>query len=237
MRQAVLFAIHLLVLSTFSTFVAAEIVAEVAAEQATETDINTDTSAAIVTPFAKGWRAASAETETLYGAQDFDPDMYGVRASVGYYFRDWLSFWVDAEGMLFNYTGQFSDESLVLGLAVTPKLRWHPLAYGPVTGYVDVGLGLAVTSTSFPTVGNNAKGTFINFTPQLALGITWRINETYLLNVGYRAYHLSNADIIGKNRNPGYDGNGYFIGVIRPLDGFLPQGLMNVINKLIPGGN
>lgn len=188
-------------------------------------------------PFAKGWRAASAETETLYGAQDFDPDVYGVRASVGYYFRDWLSVWLDTEAMLFNYTGQFSGEPLVLGLGVTPKLRWHPLAYGPVTGYVDVGLGLALTSTSFPTIGNDNKGTFINFTPQLALGLTWRINETYLLNVGYRAYHLSNAGIIGQNRNPGYDGSGYFIGVMRPLDGFLPQGLMNVINKIIPGGN
>lgn len=168
--------------------------------------------------FQNGWNAVSFEAARYTGTQEFDSNMTGIRAGYGQYFRDNLGFWLELNAMRFEYAGEHKDRGSVTGIGITPILRWHPIQYGAFSAFADIGLGVALTESRYPIFGDDERGTYLNTTPQLALGATWQIDENYFIKAGWRYYHLSNGDIYGEERNPGHDSDGYFLGGIMRWD-------------------
>lgn len=80
--------------------------------------------------------------------------------------------------------------------------RWHFLEHGPLTLYADGGAGMLFTTREVPR-----GGTHVNFTPQIGLGATWQLNDQTYLFGGARYWHLSNAGMDGRQRNPSIDGS------------------------------
>jgi hypothetical protein len=57
----------------------------------------------------------------------------------------------------------------------------------------------------------------LNFTPQLGIGFTYAFNDESQLMAGVRWQHISNADVKGRENNPGYDGAMFYLGMMFPF--------------------
>ncbi len=75
--------------------------------------------------------------------------------------------------------------------------------------YVDGGAGVFFTTEDFPVTGTDW-----NFTPQLGMGMLWRLTHRTHLSTGVRWYHVSNAGRRGDIRNPGSDSLMLYAGVL-----------------------
>jgi hypothetical protein len=117
--------------------------------------------------------------------------------------RNWLT--VGLSSHLTRFKGQQLGTEAV---GLRSFARWHFLSRKRFSTYLEAGFGIAVTEAEFPP-----GGTQFNFTEVGGIGLTHRITEDVNLLIGIRHYHLSNGDLIGGNkRNPGFDGNGLYIG-------------------------
>ena len=72
--------------------------------------------------------------------------------------------------------------------------------------FIDTGIGFLLCSDQFPP-----GGTFWNFTQRYVVGVSVRFLTNANLLLGVNRLHISNA---GYKRNPSYDGNGAFLGVM-----------------------
>lgn len=135
----------------------------------------------------------------------------------GYYFRKWL-----AAGMDFHATGflgfilfpassshPMGIERNVRTVAVGggPFVRWHLLSHGLWSLYFEQGVKVVFAKSEFPVFGTKT-----NFVQTYRLGMSLKLlpHIYFLVSVGH--YHLSNGDIDGADRNPGFDANGIYMG-------------------------
>jgi lipid A 3-O-deacylase len=92
-------------------------------------------------------------------------------------------------------------------------LRWHAIERGPWTFFADVGAGVLITSDDVPP-----GGTSLNFTPGAGVGLTREIGPGgSRLEAGMRWRHVSNARIVGDERNPARDAPLLYIGIALPF--------------------
>jgi len=75
--------------------------------------------------------------------------------------------------------------------------------------YVEVGSGGIVLKERFPT----RRGTRFNFITQVGTGMRVELSDDLGLLLGVRYAHVSNADLKGDERNPGFDGLGGMVGI------------------------
>lgn len=81
------------------------------------------------------------------------------------------------------------------------------------TFFLDGGVGLLGANNRVP-----AEGTNLNFLPKLGVGISHRLGESASRLVGgVRWHHISNARILGEDRNPSRDGVMFYLGYTFPL--------------------
>jgi len=162
--------------------------------------------AAPVVAFAQeGWRHLSFGG----GFADNFGDATDLNASVGlsYFFVDRVEAAIEV-GLW--HSNQDGDN--VVGLNLTPVLRWHFYADERWTVYVDGGVGVLVASDEVPD-----GGTEINFTPRLGAGVTRLLNDRgWRLQAGVRWHHISNARIEGEARNPSRDAPMLYAALIVP---------------------
>lgn len=117
--------------------------------------------------------------------------------------RNWLT--VGVESHLTRFKGQQLGTE---AFGLRSFARWHLINRRRFSTYLEAGFGIAATEDEFPP-----GGTQFNFTEVGGVGLNHRITEDVNVLVGIRHYHLSNGDLIeGAERNPGFDGNGLYIG-------------------------
>ena len=101
-----------------------------------------------------------------------------------------------------------------------PFMRWYPYQRNKIKLFFEYGAGCAYSLNRFPSTGTGWKtdtartGTRFNFTTKYGAGAEIRLHKTLRLQVGLRHFHLSNGNIRGIQRNPSYDGNGFFAGIM-----------------------
>lgn len=98
-----------------------------------------------------------------------------------------------------------------LGINPSVVFRWHWLERETWSAYVDAGIGVLVSTDAVPDMG-----TGFNFTPRLGLGLTRQLG-TARLQAGIRWHHISNARIVGEERNPSRDAPLVYVAVMFPL--------------------
>lgn len=138
-------------------------------------------------------------------------DVYLAHTGIGYFLWDDIS--INFEGV-----GGYVDSSVsspdgdgsTLGFDVLA--RWHYRHSGPLSLYVEGGIGMIWFEESFPR-----SGTHQNFTPQVGLGATLRLSNDIHLMGGVRWHHISNATKTGSDRNPGFDGAMIYGGLMIPF--------------------
>jgi hypothetical protein len=96
-----------------------------------------------------------------------------------------------------------------IGIGLNVGLRYHFLEQGRFTMFIEGIVGILQADHEFPEGGTN-----FNFTEQLGLGATWRLNEDIHFIIAGRFLHISNAAIKGVDENPGYNGMGGYAGVL-----------------------
>jgi hypothetical protein len=94
----------------------------------------------------------------------------------------------------------------VLGLGFAGTVRYDLVRVKRSALFIDASLGFLLCTDKFPP-----DGTFWNFTQRYTAGVSLKIHKKVNLLMGARHLHVSNA---GYKRNPSYDGNGPFAGVM-----------------------
>lgn len=100
-----------------------------------------------------------------------------------------------------------SADAGILDLTVRLRLHRRPR----YTFFVDAGLGLVYASERTPSSGSR-----FNFTELGAIGVELPLRGgDYAVSIAARYMHISNAGIVEDARNPGLDGVGLQIGLVR----------------------
>ncbi|MDX2115226.1 MAG: acyloxyacyl hydrolase [Planctomycetota bacterium] len=99
---------------------------------------------------------------------------------------------------------------------INPNLvvRWHFVNEQSYSVYADVGIGMVFTTDDVP-----ARGTSVNFTPRVGVGMTFRplSDSDWRVQVGVRWAHISNARLQGDDDNPARDSAMVYAGVVIPF--------------------
>lgn len=132
-----------------------------------------------------------------------------------YTLRPWMS--VGAEFSVMHFSDNINNTN---GFGVRPFARWYFARTKRIKFFFDYGAGISYSIDRFPLTGTGIKpdtartGTRFNFITRYGAGAEWRLSNKINLQVGARHTHLSNGNIRGIGRNPSFDGNGAFIGML-----------------------
>jgi hypothetical protein len=150
-----------------------------------------------------------------------------------YKVRNWMSL-----GMEWN-AFHFSDKTNnTWSFGVRPFSRWYPYVGKKISLFVEYGAGLSYSLNRFPLTGTGwdldtaRTGTHFNFTTKYGIGTEVHVTNRFFLQGGLRHFHLSNGNMKGMQRNPSYDGNGMFVGIIFSLQSCNRQSLHDTCNNL-----
>lgn len=145
--------------------------------------------------------------ESMCQIQSGGEGIYSVSTAygMGRMFRPWLAGIARASLMEFqSRTQKASGASLEGGLGLIFLNR------DGFKIYYDCGFGLCLTDRAFPK-----NGTKTNFISSFGVGSVLRIAPGVNWKIGFRHIHISNGGLIaGDERNPGYDSNGIFTGLV-----------------------
>ncbi len=144
---------------------------------------------------------------TYAGGIDADSDLGSAAFGVGYYVWDNVSLSLEASGYR---VWQSNQNAWAYGMSGV--LRHHFLQLEKATIFADVSFGPAEATRRVPE-----GGTHFNFITRTGIGVTYPIQERLHLMGGVRYFHLSNAQIEGKVRNPSINGVEGFVGVMWSL--------------------
>ena len=163
-------------------------------------------------PDAPSYFHKGAWTLELAGGYVKDVDRGGSSlvlgtAGMGYYIDNTLSLRLEAVGYSIS---QDPDATWAGGLNL--MARHHVLNGGDVSFFLDGGVGVIESGRRVPE-----GGTHFNFTPQFGLGLTYRLRERLHLIGGLRYFHLSNAQLQGRDRNPRLDAVEGYVGLMWEL--------------------
>jgi hypothetical protein len=93
-----------------------------------------------------------------------------------------------------------------LGVGLAGSIRFDVIRKDRHNLFIAFRLGFLVCSDQLPP-----GGTFWNFTQRYVVGVSVRFLPNANLLLGINRLHISNA---GYKRNPSYNGNGFFAGVM-----------------------
>jgi hypothetical protein len=131
-------------------------------------------------------------------------DIGSAAAGVGYFIRDDLSLSLEASGYRVSQPGK---DAWMYGLSGV--LRHHLLHFDRGTLFADVSFGPIESTHRVPQ-----DGTYFNFATRTGLGITYQLKGNMHLLTGVRYFHISNAHIEGRQRNPSINGVEGFLGLM-----------------------
>ena len=130
--------------------------------------------------------------------------MGGVRAGVGYYLYENLALRLELTG--YSVSTEPGDTSAIQG---SFGFRQHLLAWGRSSIFIDVGGGIFEAGRRVPE-----HGTDFNFTFHAGPGIAIPIADGLDFEGGVRYFHLSNAELEGRQRNPSVNGPEFYLGLM-----------------------
>jgi hypothetical protein len=122
-----------------------------------------------------------------------------IKKRTGWKWRkvSWLGYETSILGIL--------DDSFIGGIGITPFFTWNIINSKKWRISYDNGVGPTYFFSSFPE-----DGTSFNFST--FYGLEFEYNSSNLsFSLGARNTHISNAGIWGRDRNPGFDGIGFYI--------------------------
>ncbi|MFN7117667.1 MAG: acyloxyacyl hydrolase [Saprospiraceae bacterium] len=146
--------------------------------------------------------------------------MYQNNTGFFIHLRKWLH--IGAEFTVYHPRDGFND---TWGFGVRPMVRFLPIQKDSYRIFFESGAGLMYFLKEFPqpTSGYGEfseprTGTRWNGTPKYGVGAEVNVNQSLALNFGVQHVHVSNGNTWGKERNPGHDSNGFYIGfAYRPM--------------------
>ena len=157
--------------------------------------------------FRKGLWVVEAEGAFIAPIRFSDDKFYQANFAAGYYFADDVSLSTEVAGY---FADQPNDDTGLAGIGLL--LRWHFLQSEQFTLFVDGGFGFSLAEAAVPE-----GGTHFNYTPKGGAGATIRLRDDLHLIGGARFFHLSNANLHGRDQNPSFDGVQYYLGVMFTL--------------------
>ncbi len=112
--------------------------------------------------------------------------------------------------ILFILDGNNSMPRFIPGIGVNAGGRLYVLPIRKIRSriFLEVILGFVVYAREYPD-----NGTYINFARHLGLGVEYRVNDYSEFFAAARWFHTSNADLYGRERNPGLNGIGIVCGI------------------------
>ena len=145
------------------------------------------------------------ESILLTGSGRNRSDLYSLSLGGGKLIRPWLA--ANLKGTALSLRdGQLDTQGMALELG----FRIYPLRSSDWKLYYDSAVGACYTGREFPS-----NGTKVNFVSSFGLGLLYRIEPGLHWQLGFRHAHISNAGwIAGDGRNPGFDANGAYTGLI-----------------------
>ena len=123
-----------------------------------------------------------------------------VHAGIGHFFFNHLSVEFDLVAGRVDYGRRRRAVARTWDAGGDLMGRWHFLRFEPGSIYLDAGTGIRVFGSEFP-IG----GTRFNFTLQAGAGVRVRLWEPLALIGGARWFHVSNASLWGRARNPAHN--------------------------------
>ena len=157
--------------------------------------------------FRKGARTAEIEGAYIQPIRFSESEFYQVNGAAGYYFGDAVALNLEVGG---SYVDQPDDDTAMISAGLL--LRWHFLRAEHYSLFVDGGVGVNMAEAAVPEFG-----THFNYTGKGGVGATIRLREDLHLIGGARFFHLSNANLHGRDQNPSHDGVQYYLGVMFTL--------------------
>jgi hypothetical protein len=153
-------------------------------------------------PFDKGtWVATLSGSYVFPTGNTVDDNLANVNATIGYFPWNHHSLSLELSG----YAGdqEHDDDPIVIG-GFGFVGRWHFLrdqqGGGRWSVFFDGGVAASYADQEYPR-----GGTTFNFVSKVGFGGTYRLDDHAHLIGGVRYFHISNAQIDGKDENPGYD--------------------------------
>jgi hypothetical protein len=151
--------------------------------------------------FPKGTLTLQAYGTYADGLDNSGSQVESGAVGASYYVFDNISLGLEASGYATRQGGRSGE---AFGLAGV--LRDHLLTFDRFTLFSDVTFGPSQDSVRIPT-----DGTYFNFMTRTGLGLTYQLQDHLYLLGGVRYFHLSNADLDGRERNPSINGiEGFF---------------------------
>ncbi|HEY9167793.1 MAG TPA: acyloxyacyl hydrolase [Candidatus Kryptonia bacterium] len=123
--------------------------------------------------------------------------------------RRWMS--VGLEICLYNVMDEYNNTG---GVGVRPFARFYPLTEKRWRLYFESGVGIIYFFDNFPkpTIADSRLGTHWNATSKYGIGSEINLDSSTSIVIGARHVHVSNGNVLGVDRNPSHDSNGFFVG-------------------------
>ncbi len=156
------------------------------------------------THFPVGAFALTLEADYAHSVAQSRARIESGAIGIGYYFIDKISINVEFAGFAVQQSGP--ESTIAEGNLL---IRHHLYESGKFSFFVDVGGGISYADTRTP-----AGGTNYNYVLQTGVGTTYELRHNLYFMGGTRYWHLSNADIEGKRRNPSINALEGYVGLM-----------------------
>ena len=136
-------------------------------------------------------------------------------AGLIYEVRKWMALGFGLNS--FHFKDKIND---TWSFGTRPFVRWYPYKTKKASLFCEYGAGFSYSLDKFPLTGTGWEadtarvGTRFNLTSKYGIGAEVHFNKNLSLQAGARHFHLSNGNLAGIQRNPSYDGNGFFVGLL-----------------------
>ncbi len=135
--------------------------------------------------------------------------LFQSNAGINYHLRKWMSI-----GFEMSVYVPRDSVNNTIGFAARPFARFYPFNKKRWRLYFESGVGIIYFFNNFPkpTTQDPRNGTHLNFDPKYGIGAEVNFDPKTSLLFGVRHAHVSNGDLIGVQRNPSFDSDGFFVG-------------------------
>ncbi len=157
--------------------------------------------------FPRGTLTLQAYGTYAAGLDNSGSEVASGAVGASYYVWDNVSLGLEASYYSTYQRGLNGDAFGLSGI-----LRDHLLTFDRFTFFTDVTFGPMQDTVRIPS-----EGTYFNFATRTGLGLTCQLRENLYLMGGVRYFHISNAAIEGRNRNPSINGIEGFFGLMWKL--------------------
>ena len=159
-------------------------------------------------PFAAGTWNLSLNASYITHIRFSQAHLYNANFSIGRYLFDNHSLNLELSGIYAEQAGD--DDAIVGGIGLLG--RSHLLRFDRWSIFMDGGGEATYADHQFPT--HPFDGTHFNVIGKVGFGATYELRERMYLIGGARYFHMSNAQIHGRDQNPTYDGIQFWGGMM-----------------------